>query len=172
MATEVKPLSKSSPRSDRPSRRPGIAFRMPAANARGLAVSGSVLAVSGVALAALRYVIPSGDAFSVYPHPAWRYVVMLHVFATPAFFFFVGSIWWRHVIRHWGARKRRMSGASVVTVLGLVAASGYALYFIGGEWLLSATRVVHTVAGAVAIVVYTHHAIAGWRSVASRRRAR
>jgi hypothetical protein len=169
MVTEVNPLSGSNRRIgplSRPSRAP---FRMPAANAWGLALSGSVLALSGLALVILRYVIPSGDAFSVYPHPGWRYVVMLHVLATPAFFFFVGAIWWRHVIRHWTARKRRVSGAAVVAILVLVAVSGYALYFIGGERLLSTVRIAHSATGAVAIVVYAHHAIMGWRLVSARR---
>jgi hypothetical protein len=144
---------------------------MSAASARGLAASGTVLALTGIALGAFRFVVPAADPFSAYPHPWWKHLVMVHVLATPAFFFFVGSVWWRHVVRQWKNRKRRASGVSVVVVLAAVAASGYLLYFVASERGLDLTRAVHSVAGVLATVLYTHHAVVGWRAARRRTRA-
>jgi hypothetical protein len=137
---------------------------MPAANARGLAVSGSVLSLTGLALATLRYLIPAEDAFSAYPHPWWKYVVMVHVLATPVFFFFLGSVWWRHVVRHWKSRERRASGAILVTATAVVAVSGYLLYFVGSRLGVDVSRFVHTAGGVAVTVLYVYHAVTGIRA--------
>ncbi len=159
---ELRPL-------DRENRRPAMnGRRMQRPNAVGIAASGTALALTGLALAFFRYVVPSIDAFSAYPHPAWKYVLMAHVLATPVFFFFVGSLWWTHVVRYWRSRERRLSGGTVIALFGVVAASGYLLYFVGSEAGLNISRAIHTVAGIFGIVVSAGHAIVGWR-VAVRR---
>lgn len=143
---------------------------MPPAVARGLAVSGTLLAATGIALGLLRYVLPSPDPFSVYPHPWWKALLVIHVFATPVFFFFFGSAWWRHVVRHWKGRERRASGAMVLGLTAVVAVSGYLLYFVGSERGIAVTRVIHTAGGVLATAVYIHHAVAGWSAVRARSR--
>jgi len=170
MVTEAKPLRKLDERARPLTGVSSSTIRMPAANARGLAATGSVLAVTGIVLGLMRYVIPAADEFSAYPHPWWKYLVMMHVLATPAFFFFAGSIWWRHVVRHWKNRERRASGAAVVTFMAIVAASGYLLYFVGAETVVNITRATHTAGGIAVTLVYCHHAVMGWRAVRNSRK--
>ena len=112
----------------------------------------------------LCYVIPVADAFSSYPHPYWKIVVMVHVLATPVFVFFVGSVWWGHVSRHWRRRHRPVSGVSMVVILAFVSVSGYLLNFVGTESHLGFARVAHAVGGLLATAIYVQHAIAGWLS--------
>lgn len=146
--------------------------RMPRAQALGLGLSGLILATTGFALAVFRYLIPSSDAFSSYPHPSWKYVVMAHVVATPVFFFFVGGVWWAHVVRYWKWRRRRVSGATMVTLVAAASLTGYLLYFVGSEAGIGVVRAAHTTAGAAATVFYVFHALAGWRSIRGARSTR
>lgn len=141
---------------------------IPGRRALGLAVSGSLLAASGVVMIMFRYVLVSADAFSAYPHPLWPLVVGIHICSTPLFFFFVGSIWWRHVVCHWQSRRRRPSGVGAVALLVVVAFSGYVLYFVGSDRWLSFWRIFHAGAGVAAMGLYIYHAVVGWRAVSRR----
>jgi hypothetical protein len=137
---------------------------MPRAHALGLTWSGTILGITGIALGVFRYLIPASDDFSSYPHPWWKYVVMAHVAATPVFFFFVGSVWWAHVVRYWKIRERRTSGATMVVLLAIVALTGYLLYFMGSEVGVGLSRAAHTIVGVAATAFYIVHSVVGLRS--------
>ena len=139
--------------------------RLPRSNALGLVISGALLAVTGIVLILFRYALTAESALSAYPHPWWKYAVMVHVLAVPPFFFFVGSIWWRHVLRHWRGRRRRASGGGVVALALTTAASGYTLYFVGSERALEAVRLLHACGGVLGIVIAALHVVLGWRSL-------
>ena len=128
----------------------------------GLAICGSSVAITGLALAAFRYVVPQQDAFSAYPHASWPLLLMFHVFPALLLFFFVGSIWRQHVIQYWRSRSRRQSGLTLSICLGIIAASGYALYFVGEEMWLGIWRATHAISGVLGIGFYLYHAIIGW----------
>jgi len=138
---------------------------MPKSRAWGLAATGTLLSLTGSAMIAFRYVLPTQDAFSAYPHWLWPRLLLVHVFAAPVFFFYVGSVWWTHVSKNWRIRKRRVSGGVLVGVAALMGISGYALYFLGSEVWLGFTRLLHAVAGAVCAVLYVTHAAMGWASL-------
>jgi hypothetical protein len=158
-------------RADARQKTPGVPSlqggRLPRASALGIAITGTLLAASGIVLALFRYVVPVSNPFSVYPHPWWVGVIMVHVLSAPPFFFFVGSVWWRHAVRHWRAGQRRLSGTAVVAVAVFAAASGYTLYFVGSEWVLALTRWLHAGGGLAATVLYAFHAVRGARALRS-----
>lgn len=145
---------------------------MPGSAAWGIAISGALVAITGLVMIVFRYATPSDDPFSAYPHAGWPWLLACHVLPTPVFIFFMGSIWWQHVVRNWHLVRRRASGATVVTSLALIAFSGYVLYFIGSERLLGALRTSHTVLGVLGIVFYGWHSVRGWAIVARSRKPR
>jgi cation transport ATPase len=148
-----------------------VVKRRAAGQSRGVSVTicSTVLAVTGVVLAVFRFVVPSDDPFTAYPHPTWPFVMATHVLTTPIFFFLVGSMWWPHVVRHWKNRERRTSGMLVIATAVVVSVSGYALFYVGvGGWA-EACRIVHAGTGVVATAVYSYHAVTGWRLVKARR---
>lgn len=154
--------------------RPGaihVVGRRTAGQPRGVGVTicSSILAVTGVVLAVFRFVVPSNDPFTAYPHPTWPFVIAAHVLTTPIFFLLVGSMWWPHVVRHWKNGERRTSGMLVLGTAVVVSLSGYALFYVGmGRWA-QACRIVHTGTGLVATAVYSFHAVVGWRLFKARR---
>ncbi|MDH3215173.1 MAG: hypothetical protein OEN01_02645 [Candidatus Krumholzibacteria bacterium] len=135
----------------------------------GLAISAGLAATTGVALVFLRYIMPSQDPFSAYPHPSWSWILMAHVFATPFFFFFVGGLWWHHALSHWRSGNPRLSGVLVVASIVLLGLSGYLLYFVGAEFWLQFWRVCHATVGVLGIAIYTLHMILGLRALARAR---
>jgi len=98
MATSPTPL-RHTPSPLRP-RIPPAPKTLPPVAVWGLALSGTLLAAAGLVMIVLRYVIPVQDAFSAYPHSLWPWLLALHVLPTPVFIFFLGSIWWGHVVRN------------------------------------------------------------------------
>lgn len=138
---------------------------LPKSRAWGLALSGSLLAITGVAMIAFRYGIPSRDPFTAYPTQLWPWLLVFHVFPAPVFLFYLGSVWWPHLVRHWRNRKRRVSGGTMVFFVLVMAVSGYLLYFIGSQPWLEFGRVTHAVTGVIALVLYVSHAVVGWRSL-------
>jgi len=135
----------------------------------GVTICSTVLAVTGVVLAVFRFVVPSNDPFTAYPHPTWPFVVAAHVLTTPIFFFLAGSMWRPHVVRHWKNRERRTSGTLVAAAAVVVSLSGYALFYAGIDGWREACRMVHTGTGLAATAFYSYHAVVGWRLVRARR---
>ena len=170
MGTNPAPL-RPTPRALRPGIPPAPTTLPPVA-AWGLALSGTLVAVAGLVMTVFRYVVPEQDPFSAYPHAMWPWLLATHVLPTPVFIFFLGSIWWGHVVRNWHRVKRRTSGGFVVLSIAVIALTGYVLYFIGAERLLSAVRATHTVAGLAGVAFCGWHAVHGWIMVTRARRAR
>jgi hypothetical protein len=137
--------------------------RLSRGQALGLAVSGGLLSISGLMLMAFRYLMPQQNPFSSFPNDLWPWFVALHVFPAPVFFFFVGSIWWKHIQHHWQGRSRRTSGAVLILAVTVLTVTGYLLYFVADEFWVSVWRVAHAVSGALGIALYIMHAAAGLR---------
>jgi hypothetical protein len=64
----------------------------------------------------------------------------------------------RHAIDNWRMARRRPSGALMLGVLGLLAVSGFALFFVTGDFSRTAIALVHEIVGVACVVVIVAHA--------------
>jgi hypothetical protein len=148
-----------------------MSHRLPPWQQRLLAVSGGALLVSGIAWLAVHYTIGAGAG--ALPHPAESWLMRVHGLAAFAGLFALGTLATQHVPRglrlgavHRHAHQRR-TGLVLLTLGGLLVATGYALYYFAPEDVRPALGWVHAALGvAMASVVLGHrrHARAARRA--------
>src|SRR3954451_21342462 len=81
------------------------------------------------------------------PHPAEPWILRLHGFAVMVGLFIYGSLLRAHMLKAWTLKRNRITGACVATVLALLTATGYMLYYVGGEPSRPIISIAHWVIG-------------------------
>jgi hypothetical protein len=81
------------------------------------------------------------------PHPAEPWILRLHGLATMVALFVYGSLLRAHMINAWNLRRNRLTGACIATGLALLTATGYLLYYAGGETTRPLISIAHWAAG-------------------------
>jgi len=81
------------------------------------------------------------------PHPAEPWILRLHGFAVMVGLFIYGSLLRAHMLKAWTLKRNRITGACVATVLALLTATGYMLYYVGGETSRPIISIAHWVIG-------------------------
>src|SRR3954468_863587 len=95
---------------------------------RYLYLCAALLAVSGVGWLIGHYVLRSPA--SIEPHPSEAWWMRLHGAALIGFLVVFGALLPGHIVQNWRQRANRYSGLSVVALVGLLALSGYGLYYL------------------------------------------
>lgn len=105
-------------------------------------------------------------------HPLEPVMLQLHgFFLIPALMAF-GGIMFGHVGAVWRFRKNRGSGFVMLAAFALLAATGYALYYAGGDALRQAASLTHWICGLAAPAALLRHAfLRGARARPARRAA-
>ncbi|AXW63959.1 hypothetical protein CJO94_19425 (plasmid) [Ralstonia solanacearum] len=89
---------------------------------------------------------------------AWS--MKLHGAAAMASLYLFGMLWGPHIRNAWVRRRNRAAGAVFGGLTALLVVTGYALYYVNGEWPRQCAEVLHWVAGlAVCIALWVHIAI-------------
>ncbi len=133
--------------------------------------AGSLLLLSGVGWLVGHYFLRAPGAFGAAPHPSEAWWMRLHGAAVIVFLVVFGALLPGHVVQNWRHRMNRYSGLSVITVVVLLALSGYGLYYLVDERLRNLTSTLHWLLGLSALLVLVLHVILGKR-MAARARAR
>jgi hypothetical protein len=110
--------------------------------------------------------------FGLTPHPWQAPILLIHGVIAVLSMYLLGWVTARHVAKWWRAGLRRVSGASFAALLGLLALSGFALFFVSDDRWQRAAALSHDVVG----IAITLSAIQHWcfarrrviRSAASR----
>lgn len=69
-------------------------------------------------------------------------LLTVHGWSAMSFVLLLGTLLSGHVRRSWHARKNRKNGALLLTIIGSLTLSGYALYYMGDEhWRMAVSRV-------------------------------
>jgi hypothetical protein len=85
--------------------------------------------------------------FGITPHPWAAPLLRLHGIVAVASLYFLGWMTARHVARWWPAKRRRLSGGTLVGCLTLLTVSGFALFFLTDEgWQRGMAR-LHDIVG-------------------------
>ena len=146
----------------RPRRPDGVALS--ALHRRALYGTLAALFVSGAAWSYLRDVAGRGVTWLMLP------LLTVHGSAAMLAIFLVGTLLPRHIAWSWAARRNRAFGALIAGVVLVLAITGLALYYAGGESLRAAASVIHLVVGLGSPTVLIAHIVIGRRSRPNSRR--
>lgn len=101
-----------------------------------------------------------GDFFRA----ARQWSLKLHGAAAMAFLVALGILIPTHLRRGWTARRNRINGAFLVSVVGLLVVTGYGLYYFGGEQSRAVASWVHLIVGFASPLLLALHIWHGRRS--------
>lgn len=124
-------------------------------------LAGGALLASGLLWLALHYALGAGAG--ELPHPAEPWAMRLHGLAAMVALFASGVVAAGHVPHGWRltqhrrARRQRRLGLALCGLGALLAASGYALYYLVPEGARPATGLAHSAAGVLMAGVLVAH---------------
>jgi hypothetical protein len=112
---------------------------------RRLTVYGIGFAVwfSGAVWVLLHYFYMREGPFGPAPHPMEFWSLGFHGAAAFASLWLFGLLWGIHVPIGWHGARRRWSGSAMFTVTAWLILSGYLLYYLGNQELMSTVAVLH-----------------------------
>ena len=114
------------------------------------------LFLSGVAWMMLHWGPPHDGV-----HPGESWALRVHGAAAMATLIMLGTLVPLHIKRGWQARRNRGDGLVMITVNLVLGATGYGLYYAGGEQWRFVSRWAHIVVGLLLPVVIVWHVRAG-----------
>src|SRR4051812_26575451 len=94
-------------------------------------VASAALFISGALWLVVHYGLRKGP--DDFPHPTEPWILRVHGLATMVGLFVYGSLLRAHMINAWNLGRNRITGACIATGLVLLTATGYLLYYAGGE---------------------------------------
>ena len=110
-----------------------------------------LVAVTGVVLAWMTYLLEPLEPWAVVHHPLQPLVLKLHIVTAPLLVFAIGMIALRHVWRHFrsGTPRGRRSGITAALTAVPMVVTGYLVQVITNERWLLAVALVHLAFGLV-----------------------
>ena len=93
------------------------------------------------------------------------WLLKLHGAAAMAFLIALGILIPTHIKRGWQARRNRANGAFFVTVIALLVATGYGLYYFGDDQWRAVASWVHQIFGFASPVLLAWHIWQGRRAL-------
>ena len=113
---------------------------------------------SGCVWLLLHYFVHSVDRLGFEtPHPAEKWSLVAHAFASFYAMWWFGVLWTGHVKRGWKARIRRGTGGSLFGVWLWLAVTGYALYYVVSDTWRARTSILHWTVGLAALGAFLFH---------------
>jgi hypothetical protein len=103
--------------------------------------------------------------FGPQPHPLEPWMLRLHGAAAMLGLVVLGSVLPAHVFRFWMLARNRTAGGVFLAVMLVLVASGYGLYYLGGDCLRQVNRNIHLIVGLVSAPLFGLHL---WRGFAAR----
>ncbi|HTY92838.1 MAG TPA: hypothetical protein VMC02_03050 [Steroidobacteraceae bacterium] len=122
--------------------------------------AGGLLALSGAGWLVCHYLLRAAGPG---PQPLEVWWLRLHGAALLAFLVVVGTVMPVHMLYGWRRRMNRGSGIALLLLLGLLALSGYGLYYLVNDEWRAWTGVVHWITGLAAVGLLGLHALLGKR---------
>ena len=91
----------------------------------------TLLVLSGALWLLFHYFVRMPGQFGDSPHPLEPWWLCIHGLSAAAFLIGFDSVLPGHVRRAWVARRNRISGTFFFSLLALLIATGYGLYYLG-----------------------------------------
>lgn len=117
----------------------------PLAHAHRLALyaTGVTLVLTGVAWALFHYLADESTAV-----PVNALLMKVHGGAAMLALLLIGALIPQHVAGGWRLARNRTSGIALSALAGILAVTGYLLYYAGGELLRQGASILHLAIGA------------------------
>jgi hypothetical protein len=123
-----------------------------------------LLFLSGAAWWALHRWGQVDGEFGPQPHPLEPWLIRVHGGAALAVLVLLGLLLPVHVRRAWLVARNRVSGSVMLALCLLLALTGWALYYAGGETIRTVASRVHVVLGLALPFLLLMHVALGRRS--------
>lgn len=124
----------------------------------------AVLVVSGIIWLVLHYFVVVPGEYGPQIHPLEPWMLRLHGAAAMAGLIIYGSLLPVHIRRAWSIRRNIALGIGLVAIMLLLTATGYLLYYAGGENIRPVISAVHWILGLAVPALLAWHVVSG-RSV-------
>jgi cation transport ATPase len=121
----------------------------------------ALLFLSGVVWIYWNYLAASPDDFNA---SAKAWVMKIHGAAAMAVLVLIGMLLSAHVRFAWRARRNRANGSLFLSAFAVLTATGYGLYYAGGETLRVWTSWIHLGIGLILPILLLVHILLGRRT--------
>lgn len=125
---------------------------------------GMGLLLTGLLWLVAHYLLRTDGEFGETVHPLEHLSMQMHGGASMVAWFFVGSLLNNHIRRANNARRNRVTGWLMITMLVWLSASGYGLYYLVTESSRAVWSWSHWVSGILLPFLLIWHISAGRRS--------
>jgi hypothetical protein len=115
--------------------------------------------LSGAIWLLFHYFLQRPGEFAVEPHPLEHWWLRLHGLCAFVLLWLGGLLWALHVRPGMRWPQRRPSGMAIVLAFGVLAATGYCLYYIDEGALHDAAGVVHWLIGLMLVIPVVLHTL-------------
>jgi hypothetical protein len=142
---------------------PALPVRPPRLSVRrrfALYIIAAGLWLTGTAWLLFHYFLMRETPFGPNPHPLEFWSRAAHGAFGFASLWLFGTLWAAHVFEGWRSLRRRWTGSLMFGLFSWLVLSGYLLYYLGGEELLTATTILHWSIGLAAPVPFLLHRFA------------
>ena len=128
--------------------------------------------ITGAGWLVFHYFLKRQGPFGPEPHPLEAWWLTAHGAGAFAALWLCGLLWAVHIRAGLRLPRRRTSGIVLIVLLALLIATGYLLYYAGGERLRAGASLAHSVVGLGLVVPLLVHALRAraWRENQSLRR--
>jgi hypothetical protein len=122
-------------------------------------VTSVLTGLTGVGYFYTKYLVENSDPFSVVNHPLEPWLLKSHILVSPLLLLAVGSIFVRHVWRHYrsGILLGRKSGLGTALAFLPMAATGYLVQTVVDPMRVAVTAWTHIGLGALYVVGISAH---------------
>ena len=139
-------------------------IKLSQAHQRWIYLISALLVLSGLGWLIAHYFLATVGEFGQAPHYSEPWWLKLHGGLAMLFLIVFGSLLPAHALRAWRLKKNRNSGAVMMTIIVVLVASAYGLYYAGGDVLRDWLAVIHWLAGLLAVAGLALHIWIGKRT--------
>ena len=152
--------------------RPTHPFGLGIPHRRKAALYGAFAALFGTGILWLvfHYFMVRQGEFGPQPHPLELWCLRLHGACAFLLLWFAGVLWGTHARPGLQQPRWRGSGVAILVLLGVLAVSGYLLYYATDDTLREIVRLLHWLAGLTLAIPLLIHVVGVRRSKRQRQR--
>lgn len=126
-----------------------------------LSLSGAGLWLSGAAWLLLHYFGQKEGQFGPELNPLEPWMMKLHGLVLIPVLLGIGGMFVAHIPKGWDHVHQRVAGVALCAVLAVLVASGYMLYYVGGDAIREWTSMAHWIVGLVLPAIFLWHYLNG-----------
>lgn len=102
---------------------------------------------SGTLWLVFHYFMREQGEFGPAPNPLEHWWLAAHGLFAFAALWLLGLLWGKHIVGAWKTGRQRISGGLLFGILAVLIASGYLLYYAGGDDTRSVVSLIHWILG-------------------------